>query len=125
MQLDMYEHAETVISALRNVPAYETVKVNDCKITRLGGMTNLVHLVETKNINVIVRIPGEGTENYINRATELSNAKAAWRAGISAEVIWADTKTGMMISRAIDGIETMTPTLFSTRSGSATRAGKA
>ena len=30
-----------------------------------------------------------------------------------------------MISRAIDGIETMTPTLFSTRSGSATRAGKA
>jgi len=50
----MYEHAETVISALRNVPAYETVKVNDCKITRLGGMTNLVHLVETKNINVII-----------------------------------------------------------------------
>ena len=121
----MYDHAETVISALRNVPAYETVKVNDCKITRLGGMTNLVHLVETKNINVIVRIPGEGTEDYINRATELSNAKSAWRAGISAEVIWADTKTGMMISRAIDGIETMTPTLFSTRSGSATRAGKA
>jgi len=67
----MYEHAETVISALRNVPAYETIKVNDCKITRLGGMTNLVHLVETKNINVIVRIPGEGTEDYINRATEL------------------------------------------------------
>ena len=25
----MYEHAETVISALRNVPAYETIKVND------------------------------------------------------------------------------------------------
>ena len=50
----MYEHAETVISALRNVPAYETIKVNDCKITRLGGMTNLVRLVETKNINVII-----------------------------------------------------------------------
>ena len=75
--------------------------------------------------NIVVRIPGEGTEDYINRATELTNATAAWRAGISPEVIWADVKTGVMISRAIDGIETMTPALFSTRLGSPTRAGKA
>jgi hypothetical protein len=28
-------------------------------------MTNIVHLVETDNINLIVRIPGKGTEEYI------------------------------------------------------------
>ena len=125
MSSDMYEHTATVLSALSNVSGFETIKAKECKITRLGGMTNLVHLVETKDANIIVRIPGEGTESYINRATELTNATAAWRAGISAEVIWADVKTGVMISRAIDGIETMTPTLFRTRSGSPMRAGKA
>ena len=125
MSSDIYEHTATVLSALSNAPGFETIKAKECKITRLGGMTNLVHLVETKDANIIVRIPGEGTENYINRATELTNATAAWRAGISAEVIWADVKTGVMISRAIDGIETMTPALFRTRSGSPMRAGKA
>ena len=125
MSSDMYEHTATVLSALSNVSGFETIKAKECKITRLGGMTNLVHLVETKDVNIIVRIPGEGTESYINRATELTNATAAWRAGISAEVIWADVKTGVMISRAIDGVETMTPTLFRTRSGSPMRAGKA
>ena len=121
----MHEHTDNVISALCNVHEFETIKTEDYKITRLGGMTNLVHLVETRDSKIIVRIPGEGTENYINRATELTNATAAWRAGISAEIIWADVKTGVMISRAIDGVETMTPALFRTRSGSATRAGKA
>ena len=125
MSSDIYEHTATVLSALSNAPGFETIKAKECKITRLGGMTNLVHLVETKDANIIVRIPGEGTESYINRATELTNATAAWRAGISAEVIWADVKTGVMISRAIDGIETMTSTLFRTRSGSPMRAGKA
>ena len=125
MSSDMYEHTATVLSALSNVSGFETIKAKECKITRLGGMTNLVHLVETKDANIIVRIPGEGTESYINRATELTNATAAWRAGISAEVIWADVKTGVMISRAIEGVETMTPTLFRTRSGSPMRAGKA
>jgi thiamine kinase-like enzyme len=125
MSSDMYEHTATVLSALSNVSGFETIKAKECKITRLGGMTNLVHLVETKDANIIVRIPGEGTESYINRATELTNATAAWRAGISAEVIWADVKTGVMISRAIDGVETMTPTFFRTRSGSPMRAGKA
>ena len=98
----MHEHTDNVISALCNVHGFETIKTEDCKITRLGGMTNLVHLVETRDSKIIVRIPGEGTENYINRATELTNATAAWRAGISAEIIWADVKTGVMISRNYD-----------------------
>ena len=70
----MHKHTNNVISALGNAPGFETIKAEDCKITRLGGMTNLVHLVETKDANIVVRIPGEGTEDYINRATELTNA---------------------------------------------------
>ena len=92
---------------------------------RLGGMTNIVHLVETQDINLVVRIPGKGTEDYINRSVEYNNAMAAWRAGISAEILWADVEKGVMVSKAINKIETMTPDLFSKRKGSPGRAGKA
>jgi len=119
----MSEIIKKVISVLNKVQGFENITVNDCKIKRLGGMTNLVHLVKTKKINLIVRIAGKGTEEYINREIEFKNASAAWRAGISAEIIWADVKEGVMISKAINEIETMTPNLFSSRKGSPARAG--
>lgn len=121
----MQENAEAAIAALRNAPGFEAVKAEDCSVTRLGGLTNLVHLVDTGTDKIIVRIPGEGTEEYIDRKVELTNAIAAHKAGVSAEVLWADPATGVMISRAIDGITTMTPALFSERKGSPERAGKA
>ena len=119
----MSEIIKKVISVLNKVQGFESITVNDCKIKRLGGMTNLVHLVKTKKINLIVRIAGKGTEEYINREIEFKNASAAWRAGISAEIIWANVKEGVMISKAINEIETMTPNLFSSRKGSPARAG--
>ena len=121
----MYEHAEAVLSVLKNAPGFENVTPDATTITRLGGLTNLVHLVDTGDARVIVRIPGEGTEEYINRATEITNATAAWRAGVSAKVIWADPTNGNMITQAIDDIVTMTPDLFANRAGSPARAGKA
>ncbi|SHH16812.1 choline/ethanolamine kinase family protein [Cognatishimia maritima] len=121
----MYEHTETVLATLRKTPGFETVASDRCSITRLGGLTNLVHLVETPTARVIVRIPGEGTDEYIDRSIEITNANAAWRAGISAEVLWADANSGEMVTRAIENIETMTPALFKSRSGSPERAGKA
>jgi thiamine kinase-like enzyme len=121
----MNEIIKKVISLLNKVEGFEGIAVNDCKIKRLGGMTNLVHLVETKEINLIVRIAGKGTEEYINREIEFKNASAAWRAGVSAEIIWVDVKDGVMISKAINEIETMTPNLFGLRKGSPARAGLA
>ena len=63
----MDENIEKVVSILNKVEGFERITNKDCKITRLGGMTNIVHLVETNDINLIVRIPGKGTEDYINR----------------------------------------------------------
>ena len=121
----MTEHAEKVVATLRNAPGFAGVKAGDCTITRLGGLTNLVHRVAAPQGDVIVRIPGEGTEEYIDRAVEITNANAAHRAGVSPEVLWADAKTGVMITRTIDGITTMTPDMFAKRAGSPARAGEA
>ena len=104
----MDTNIEKVISVLHKVKGFEKITKQDCNIKRLGGMTNIVHLVETKDINLVVRIPGKGTEDYINRNFEYNNAMAAWRAGISAEIVWADVDNGIMVSKAINGIETST-----------------
>ena len=121
----MNTYTENVITVLNQVKGFEKITQEDCTMTRLGGMTNIVHLVETQDIDLIVRIPGKGTEDYINRTFEYNNAMAAWRAGVSAEILWADVKKGVMVSKAINEIETMTPDLFSARKGSPARAGVA
>lgn len=121
----MSEHDAAVINALNNAAGFEDITVSDCKINRLGGLTNLVHLVEVADRQVIVRIPGEGTDAYIDRAVEINNAVAAYRADVSAEVLWANAKTGVMISEAIQNIETMVPDAFKLRTGSPARAGVA
>ena len=121
----MDTNIDKVFSILNNIKGYEKISTENSNLKRLGGMTNIVHLVETENINLIVRIPGKGTEDYINRTFEYNNAMAAYRAGVSAEILWADVKKGVMVSKAISGIETMAPVLFSSRKGSPERAGLA
>ncbi len=121
----MNTYTDNVIAVLNHVKGFEKITKEDCTMKRLGGMTNIVHLVETQDINLIVRIPGKGTEDYINRTFEYNNAIAAWRSGVSAEILWADVEKGVMVSKAINEIETMTPELFSLRKGSPARAGVA
>lgn len=118
----MSEHESQVMQALRKAPEFRDI-TDAQQITRLGGLTNLVHRVDVGDRSVIVRIPGEGTEAYIDRAVEIHNAKCAARAGVSPEVIYADADSGLMISDAVLNIETMTPDLFTSRKGSPARAG--
>ncbi len=120
----MTEHADKVMEALRKAPQFANVAEAD-HIERLGGLTNLVHRVDFGGQSVIVRIPGEGTEEYIDRAVEIHNARAAAHAGVSPEVLHADAASGLMISRAIDDIVTMSPEAFATAPGAAARAGRA
>jgi len=121
----MSDHEASILSALKNVPGYEGLGPGECTVTRLGGLTNLVFLVDAPPGRVVVRIPGEGTEAYIDRAVEATNARAAHRAGVAPEVMWADPASGVMVTRAIDGITTMTPDLFAARPGAPGRAGQA
>jgi len=120
----MSENRDAIHTALQNLPKFVEVPQSSYKATRLGGLTNLVYRIETAGENLIVRIPGDGTEDYINRAVELHNARAAFEAGVSPEILWANGDSGVMISRCIEAA-TMTPDLFSKRVGSPARAGVA
>ena len=93
----------------------------DGPLERLGGLTNLVF----KAGDFCLRIPGKGTEEYINRANEAVAAREAAKAGVSPEVLHVEQATGVMVTRFIAGAQTMSPEKFRTRPGSPARAGKA
>ena len=86
---------------------------------RLGGLTNRVYRVGAH----VLRLPGRGTEAYIDRANEAVAARAAADAGVSPEVLHADPATGLMVTRFIEGTAPMTPDAFRARPGSPARAG--
>lgn len=90
-------------------------------VERLGGMTNLVFRVGDH----CLRIPGKGTEEYINRANEAQAAREAARAGVSPEVLFFDKKSGVMITRFVAGAQTLSPEGFKTIPGAPARAGRA
>jgi thiamine kinase-like enzyme len=90
-------------------------------ILRLGGLTNRVFAAG----DAVLRLPGAGTEAYIDRGNEAVAARAAAAAGVGPEVLHADAATGLMATRLIADAVTMTPSLFKSRTGSPGRAGEA
>ena len=105
-------------AALAAIPAFAGYKG---PLERLGGLTNLVYRAG----EACLRIPGKGTEEYINRANEGVAAREAAKAGVSPDVLHFDGATGLMVTRFIGGAETMSPEKFKTRPGSPARAGEA
>lgn len=88
---------------------------------RLGGLTNVVFQAGP----MCLRLPGKGTEEYIDRANEAVAARAAADAGVSPDVLHADPETGILVTRFIDGAVTMSPELFASTPGAPARAGEA
>ncbi|WP_411956243.1 phosphotransferase [Arvimicrobium flavum] len=108
---------EDVREALAAVPLLRNHKG---PVTRLGGLTNRVFQVG----DYCLRIPGKGTEEYINRAHEKVAAHEAARAGVSPEVLHFDD-AGVMVTRFIAGAQTMSPAAFKLNDGAPARAAEA
>ena len=86
---------------------------------RLGGLTNRVYRLADH----ILRVPGEGTAEYINRSHEAIAATEAARVNVGPAVLHADSETGVMVTRFIAGATTMSPAAFRDRPGAVHRAG--
>jgi thiamine kinase-like enzyme len=93
----------------------------DGPVERLGGLTNLVFRIR----DWCLRVPGRGTEEYIDRGNEAAAAREAARVGVGPEVFHADPASGLMVTRFIPGATTMTPEGFKAVAGAPARAGEA
>ena len=91
---------------------------------RLAGLTNVNHLVEHEGQRFVVRLPGAGTSEYIDRANEAIAARSAADAGVNAEVLFFDPADGLMMTRYVDGATTMDAAAFRDL-GAVARAGRA
>src|SRR5690606_31934210 len=60
----------------------------------------------------VLRIPGEGTSEYIDRKAEAVNARIAAEAGVSAEVLYFDAEDGVQVTRFIPAAATMNAERF-------------
>ncbi len=115
---------EELLTVLPRIPALAGVAPDALRAERMGGLTNLVYKVESGGEPLVVRIPGKGTEDYIDRKVEGVNARVAAEAGVSAELLQFD-QDGLMVSRYLDGCETMTPESFRGKAGAPARAADA
>src|SRR5262245_20597644 len=95
-------------AAIARIPALARVPPSELAIAPLPGLTNRNYKVTAPGEGYVLRLPGVGTEKYIDREAEAHDAALAAKAGLTPEIIFADPATGLMLSRFIDGAETLT-----------------
>ena len=110
-----------IAEALARIPLFQDVPPERFTCERLGGLTNLVFKVDLGEDRYVLRIPGEGTEQYIDRKIEAHNTRIAAEAGVSARVLFFDESDGLMLCSFLDG-STMTPESFRSMKGAPARA---
>jgi thiamine kinase-like enzyme len=111
-------------AALQGLKMFWCLDERDMVVTRLGGLTNRVFRVDHMGEQYVLRLPGKGTEEYINRDNELHAAKAAAKAGVSPDVVYGDAASGILITRLVDDSITMSPAKFRSIDGAPARAGE-
>ncbi len=92
-------------AALARVPLFRNVRQEDIKLELLSGaLTNVCYKVTIGRAAYVLRLAGEGTSDYIDRAAEKYNARVAAAAGINVDVIYFDVENGTMVTRFVEGI---------------------
>lgn len=112
------------LAAIATVPLLSRFDATVLDIERLGGLTNQVFRVRAGAEIYCLRVPGQGTEAYIDRRVEAVNARIAAAAGVGPEVLHFGDD-GIMTTRFLAGCTTMTPEAMRTTPGAAARVAHA
>ena len=75
-----------------------------------GGMTNKNYKVSIKDKTYILRVPGSGTEEMINRKDEKRNSEVGCSLNLDTKLLYFSENTGIKISEFIKDAETLTGT---------------
>jgi thiamine kinase-like enzyme len=117
---------ERLYAALERVPLFRNVRQEDIKLELLGGaLTNVCYKVTTGGAAYVLRLAGEGTSDYIDRAAEKHNAQVAAEAGVNADVVYFDARDGTMVTRFVEGVSMNAGDGFGRDSGAPVRVARA
>lgn len=92
---------------LPRIPQFAGRPADAFAVERLGGLTNRNYRIAVDGECFTLRIPGDGTSEYIDRQAERHNAHVAADAGVNAEVVFFDPSDGLQLTRFIDDAVTM------------------
>ena len=67
-----------------------------------GGFTNTTYMIKSEDRRCVMRIPGIGTNEYINREDEVINLRRLTSTGFVPKLIYGDTDTGIIISEYVE-----------------------
>ncbi|MBQ9661785.1 MAG: NTP transferase domain-containing protein [Oscillospiraceae bacterium] len=73
------------------------------------GMTNRSFLFSVNGTKYIMRIPGEGTDQLINRKNEAAVFKAISGLGLCDDPVYINPENGYKITKFLDGVRTADP----------------
>jgi len=110
-----------VIETLAAIGLFQGRDLSEFSFERLGGLTNRNFKVVDGEKSYMLRIAGEGTEEYIDRHAEEIAARISADAGVNAEILHFNTSNGVQLTRFIEGALTMDAEGFK-RPGTAGRA---
>ena len=94
------------------IPQLSRANPEKTEIVRLGGLTNRNYKITHDNSCYVLRIPGEGTNEYIDRKAEEQCARITAEVGVNADVLFFDPADGIQLTRFIDNSSTMNTKLF-------------
>lgn len=125
-EIDSQEHYDTVIKKTYPILQRKEAEFRDLQIKGymmealdinveeiediqpFGGMTNKNFKVLAAGKEYVLRIPGNGTEQMINRKEEKVNAALASELGIDTPLVYFNDETGVKIAELIPNAETLT-----------------
>ena len=100
-----YSDEEVLLEFLKDVPMFKDKKIED--INLIGGMTNKNYLITIDGKKYVLRNPGAGTKEMINRDNEAKNAQIISDLNLDAELIYLNKETGIKISKYIENAKTL------------------
>lgn len=83
------------------------------EIEQIAGMTNRNFKITVDGMSYVLRIAGEGTEEYIDRDADEQAAHVCSDAGVGATLLYYDRPTGTQVTRFIEGSVPMDPEILS------------
>ena len=92
-----------VIATLARIPLFAGRPLAQLQVELLASLTNRNYKVSLDGESYVLRIAGEGTEHYIDRAAEARNAGLAASIGLAPELLHLDPQSGLMLTRFIAG----------------------
>ena len=94
-------HMATIAEVLSRMEDWKGKEVQIQELT--AGLTNSNYKVTVDNMSYVVRIPGHGSDIFINRDVELHNTLSASKVGVGAHVYYFFESDYVIVSEFLSG----------------------